>query len=481
MKKTLLSIAAALALPVMAGVNTERLNISGMAVLRSDNSLTVNMRINPRGYSVKSNQEVVLTPAIVAQSDTLLLPPVTLAGRHAWYYETRAGRRGPLLARAGKNSEVEYSRTVPYEPWMETSHLDMIVATRSACDCGEEAQSLSTENVTVAEMDYAERTLSPGFRYIVPCDTIEKIFSLSGRADIRFMVGRTDIDWSYAGNNAELDSILATLAAVRDNKDASVSEIRLTGYASPEGSYAVNERLARGRTEAVKEYVLRHADFPASVYRTSSVAEDWQGLCEWLERNRPGHWEEMTAFISDASIPEATKNDAFSWKFPEAYPMLLKEVYPTLRHTDYQITYNVRKYYDLEEIRQVMLTNPRNLSQNELYLLAKSYPDDSREYFEVFSLAARMFPDDTTANLNAANAAMGSGDLAAAEMYLQRAGDSPEATYARGLHKAMNGDYAVAIPLLETALAAGVGEAEAAIAEIRSLEKAKASGGVVIL
>lgn len=476
-----LFIAAALSLPALAGVNAQRLNISDLAVLRSDNSLTVNLRINPASCKVKSEEKIKLTPAVIAGADTLRLDPITVAGKRAWYYEVRQDSENPLLLRAGKNDTVRYSRTFNFMPWMEVSRLEILTDTLTACECREGTESRGRESVPLAEMNYRQQTLTPKLQYIIPNDTAEKVFSLSGRADIRFMVNRTDIDWNYSRNRAELDSILSSLHAVENNPDATVREVLLTGYASPEGPYANNVRLAKGRTEVVKEYVKRHSSFPASVYHTDYVAEDWEGLKTWIVNNHMADSTDMIAFIDDPSIPVESRNDLFAKRFPETYPELLAIAYPTLRHTDYRITYNVRKYYDVEEIKRVMKTNPRNLSQNELYLVANTYPKDSREYFEAFSLAAHLFPDDATANLNAANAAMGCGDLAAAGMYLDRAGDSAKALYSRGILHALRHDYEATIPLLEKARDAGVEEAAEALLEIRKMQQARERGGVTIL
>ena len=62
-----------------------------------------------------------------------------------------------------------------------------------------------------------------------------------------------------------------------------------------------------------------------------------------------------------------------------------------------------------------------------------------------------VYPDDSTANLNAANAAMGVGELDKAERYLAKAGDSAEAVYARGVLAALSQQYSQAKPLFEQA------------------------------
>lgn len=481
MKPYISCVVAASALTAAAGVNTGRLHISDLAVLKSDNSITLNLSVSPDNWGIKSNEKVILMPAIIAGSDTVMLDPITVAGKRAWFYEVRNGNRSPLLSKTGTGKQIDYSRTVDYLPWMETSTVEILVDTISECNCSDRFSPSGSDVLKVAQLNYRQQAILPNFNYIVPGDTLEKNFSLSGRANIRFMVNKTDIDWSYAGNYAELDSILLSLNKVKDNPDATVKEISLCGYASPEGPYANNVRLAKGRTEVVKEYVRKHSTLPASLYKTSFVAEDWQELKKWLEVNPIPGSQQMIAFIDDPKIPVETKNDIFRQRFPDAYPGLLKEVYPLLRHTDYRITYNVRKYYDVNEIRQVMLTNPRNLSQNELYLLAKSYPQGSKEYFEVFSLAARLFPDDATANLNAGLASISVGDLTGAAGYLERAGENPKADYARGVLAVMNKDFATARTLLEKAEAGGAEGASEMLQQIDAFEESYQNGGVTIL
>ena len=81
-----------------------------------------------------------------------------------------------------------------------------------------------------------------------------------------------------------------------------------------------------------------------------------------------------------------------------------------------------------------MLTQPQKLSLNEFYLPAQACSPGSDEFNEIFETAVRMYPEDTAANLNAANTAMQKGDLKNAEHYLRKAGESPEALYARGAY-----------------------------------------------
>ncbi|MBD5277773.1 MAG: DUF3868 domain-containing protein [Bacteroides sp.] len=470
-------VIAAMLLPLLAAAegNSGRLHISDLNVNKGESQLTLNMKVDPKGYRVKGNNIVTLTPMLVAEDDTLSLQPVRIAGKGAWYAEIRDGKSTPLtLLRAGKDNASDYSCTVPFTPAFDKSRIVIKADTASICNCNPPAEGI----VPVADLDFRTFTPEFSFRYVAPKDTADKIFDLSGRANIIFKVNRTDIDWSYFSNRAELDSIVATINAVRDNEYATVEHILLTGYASPEGPYANNVRLAKGRTEAVKEYVRARSTFPESVYDTSSVPEDWDGLRAWIADSSLPQRDAMLAFIDDPSIPIEKKNDLFRARFPEEYPFLLKSVYPVLRHTDYRITYKIRSFYDIDEIEKVFRTNPRILSLNELYLLAGKYAPGSPEYDRVFTVAANMYPDSDVANLNAAGSAMALGNLQSARTYLAKVKESPESAYALGILSAKEGDYTNALQWLRKAADARVDGAAEAIAEV---EKAMAPSTQIVI
>lgn len=464
MNKTLIAMAAAL-LPMMAPAqtNTERLHISQMSVNKGDTLITLNMTLSPKEYRLKGTDIVNLTPMLASDGDTVEMPGVRIAGRKAWYDEVRNRRdKSGSLSRAGKGLPVEYSATIPFDSRFNTSSIVIKADTTNICRCWERSGLTPIADLDFNPFDPSDLV----FRYEAPKDTAEKVFDLSGRANIIFKVNRTDIDWSYYSNHAELDTIVRTIKVVSDNPYATVERILLTGYASPEGPYDNNVRLAKGRTEVVTKYVEDHSSFPHSVYQTASVPEDWGGLRAWIADSQLPNKDEMIAFIDDGSIPIAKKNDMFMARFPKDYPYLLKNVYPVLRHTDYRITYKIKKFYDPDEIAQVFETNPRLLTLNELYILAGKYTPGSPEYQRVYSTAALMFPDSDVANLNAASAAMSLGDLQTAAQFLDKVKDGPQADYARGILAAKEGDYRKALDCLRKAQAAGVREADEVIAKV---------------
>lgn len=87
----------------------------------------------------------------------------------------------------------------------------------------------------------------------------------------------------------------------------------------------------------------------------------------------------------------------------------------------------------MSEAKELIYTDPKQLSLDEMFQVARTYDTNSREFKEVFEIAVRMYPDDPVSNLNAANSALLNGDTAAARRYLAKAAEGPEKRLAEGV------------------------------------------------
>ena len=122
---------------------------------------------------------------------------------------------------------------------------------------------------------------------------------------------------------------------------------------------------------------------------------------------------------------------------------MLDNIFPALRHSDYEVSYTIRPF-TVEEASQLIKTKPQQLSLNEMFLVAQTYEPGSADFNEVFEVAVRMYPEDETANLNAAVIALRRDDQQAAARYLAKAGKSAEAINLRGVLAAKKGDMKAA-------------------------------------
>ena len=431
--------------------HTEQLpgvGISEATLTRNAELMSVNMTLDLTKLELPGNLAVVLVPQIRNGADSVELKPVGFYGRTRWYQYVRSGDEplGGTEETTVKWSEVpvtmNYSQHVPYAEWMNGSELVLIRADYGCC-----RDLLKQEHMHLAGYEHKIVDYVPEYRFVRPVAAPDKTRELSGRAYVDFVVNRTEINPTYHNNTVELRKIIATIDSVRNDKDVTVSAITIKGFASPEGSYTNNIRLAKGRTESLKQYVQDLYKFEEGFIKTDYEPEDWEGLRAYVEMSVLPHRSEILALI-DSDMEPDPKNTKIQTTYPEEYRFLLREVYPVLRHSDYTIQYKVRTFTDIEEIRAIMATAPQKLSLNEMVLLAQSYEVGSEEFNAVFETAVRMFPEDETANLNAANAAMQRKDYASAEKYLTKAGESGEVKYARGVLAALRGDYDAAIELI---------------------------------
>lgn len=441
--------------------------VRDLEVERSENNLFVNFTLDLSGLKIKSDREVSLFPVISMGDSSLTMPKVIVAGRNRYIQNERKRllADGEQLVRPG--AMVAYSTVVPYTPWMETAIVSLA---EDWCGCGFDL--LETKRTDLARLDLREKTFAPQWAYVSPRVEARKQRAAKGSAYIDFKVNRTEIEPSYRRNPAELAAIRDTIDLIKNDPDSRIEEITITGYASPEGPYDNNVRLAKGRTLALADYVRSLYSFPESVLRTASVAEDWAGLISYVEGSDLTDRDAILTLIADTDLAPDPREWKLKKNFPEQYRFLLDNVYPGLRHSDYTVAYVISSFTDPAKIAQVMRQDPRKLSLHEMYVLAQTLPSDSPEFREVFEVAVRLYPDDPVANLNAAITALSFDDLDNARRFLPKAGTSPEATYARGLYAAKSGDYAEAVTLLRQAEAQGVvPQAADAIEQLRTLGK----------
>lgn len=449
------------------GMDGAKVDRSGME--RSGDYMAVNMNLDLSGLNVESKRAVLLTPVIVNGDNRLELPSVGVYGRNRYYYYVRngesmlTGKSEQSYRASEKPASVEIKEVVPYQNWMDGSQL--VLRRQDYGCCG----SILAEQTGSYAGYQAPVVYQPEFVYVRPQAETVKSRSLSGSAYIDFPVNQTVIRPEYRKNQLELDKIQGTINSVKDDADMTITAVAIKGYASPEGAYAANERLAKGRTEALKNYVQNLYHFDASIMKTDYEPEDWAGLKAYIEKSSLEHKDEILAIIGGTESPDK-KERTIKQRFPADYRVLLAECYPSLRHSDYEVDYVIRTYTTTDEIKRIFRESPQKLSLQEFYQLAQAYESGSDAFNQVYDTAVRMYPEDAHANLNAANAAMGKGDLSAAESYLKKAGNLPESVYARGVHAALSKNYPAALQFFKQAQSAGVVQATAAIKMIEKIK-----------
>lgn len=261
----------------------------------------------------------------------------------------------------------------------------------------------------------------PRFRFLLVDVPHSRVRSenISGTARVGFAVNKTAIDPALGGNAAELWSIISKLDSVRDDLDMQIVSVELTGYASPEGSYANNGRLASGRTAALMEYIRSERNLPDSVITVRSVPEDWDGLRKGVIAAGYPDSEILLDIIDSDRKPD--EKEALLRRRKESWRKIAADILPSLRRTDYRIEYEHR--YEEREARTLEEVN-RAIDR-----------DDA-------DTAARLLVDIPS---------------------------SPEADYARGVVAALQKRYDEAEAWFIRARARGVSEADDALRQLEAV------------
>ena len=301
---------------------------------------------------------------------------------------------------------------------------------------------------------------------VVPA-VAKKVRNLHGTAYITFVVDRWEMKPDYMNNRQELRKITDTLDVMVQDPNVSVREVKIHGWASPESPYQHNSMLATNRAKSLTDYVRKAYNLPADVFAPAEATpENWIGLRQAVNEmgtDELPHREEILGIIDkvlgdlDKGITNKADRDEQNLKarYPQEYNYLLKNVYPSLRRSDYDITFNIRRF-TLEEAKQMYQTRPYQLSLYELWQVANTYKPYSDEYNEVIQKAVNIYPDSTAAVINLANVALHEGDKLKAETLLKNAGDSGEAINARAVLCILKGRYDEATRLLDQAERKGI-------------------------
>lgn len=418
-------------LPIAAMADNKTLS-DGASIDKINDNANIEVTFNLVDLDVDSRQAVILTPWLIGEGDSLELPSVGIYGKNRYYYYNRQGQYGITgsseitFRTKDVPSSYSYETSTSWKEWM--NHCSLYIKKQVYGCC-----STITEEDAWTAASYDEVVYVPEYIYVRPEAERIKNRSISGQAYLIFKVGKAAIDPSLYTNKTELEKIKNSVESIKDDNDTEITTMSIVGYASPEGKYSTNSNLASSRTLSLKKYIVSEYGVGEDMISADYVPENWQGLKEYVEASELSNKDAILEIIDSNAEPDA-KEEKIRSTYPDDYAILLKDCYPSLRRTDYKVEYTVKQYTDTKEILQLVKTSPQKLSLEEFYLAAQELEPGSDEYNEVFDVAVTMFPDDETANLNAANSAMQRGDYVSAKKYLDRAGETSEAAHAREIY-----------------------------------------------
>lgn len=315
------------------------------------------------------SRSVVITPVLHKPDGRMELEDLVIRGgrfsllqqRDYWQYETYVERFRPdTLGR-----EAAFNRFVKF-PYPEDARFDSVVERRGMMTYyySEEVPTDETSKRMTVTLEGKVLGIDDSSYRLPPSDTldyvvssmlsfvdtlpryririIDKYVTVIDRNYIQFLVGRTEVVDTLADNRRQLDKITDLMRRIVDQEEFFVDAITLTATASPEGSHAANERLARGRAEALKRYLVKRYGRQVDTMLTVRwVAEDWDELTRLIKGSRElPHRDEILELIASEKNPDR-REQLIRQRFPAAYARIRSELYPHLRAVNFR--YDLRR------------------------------------------------------------------------------------------------------------------------------------------
>lgn len=164
----------------------------------------------------------------------------------------------------------------------------------------------------------------------------------SGR--IYFRVDDVNPESDYTrDHNAALDSLLSSVGTATSDSLLLILNITVSGYASPEGTYAHNQELARRRADNVADALMRSGDIKAGQITVLWTAEDWEGVRGYVaEARMPEAERDSVLAVIDSDAEPDSKLEQIRTAWPALYRQALEQCFPLLRRVDWTVTYMSR-------------------------------------------------------------------------------------------------------------------------------------------
>ena len=260
-----------------------------------------------------------------------------------------------------------------------------------------EVPAVKVANGVLATAELYKQTLMNAGGCIAP-DSFERVKAQKYEANIKFLINQANLRKSELKNNS-VKEFLAMLKKINaDREGLNLKNVEVQAYASPDGGYSFNDKLANKRQNTTEGYVKKQVK--AAKLNTKDIdahytAQDWDGFKRLVQAFRE---------LADGILPELRRSR-----------MIIN--YETIGRSD-------------EQIKQQYAADPARLSADEL-LYAATLESDPAKKEAIYKKTAELYDKDYRAYNNLAALAFNKGDESTAKQYIEQAkakrADAPEA------------------------------------------------------
>ena len=237
-----------------------------------------------------------------------------------------------------------------------------------------------------------------------------------------------------------------------DHERLALDNVEVSAYASPDGGFNINDKLANERQKVSEQYVNKELkkikmDAPVDAKYT---AQDWEGFQELVKTSNIQDKDIILRVLSMYKDPQEREQQIKN--ISSAFRELADGILPQLRRSRLTINYETIGRSD-EQILAQLKEDATKLSIEEI-LYGAALKDNADEAEAIYKTAMKVYPNDYRALNNIATIEYAKGNYDTAREYLQKAKGLAEASANLGLLALKNGDVATAEQLIASATGA---------------------------
>ena len=305
-----------------------------------------------------------------------------------------------------------------YQPEMQQSELYLTFDAK----VGKKTVNVPAVKVAtgvIATSELYKRTLTQAQGAIAQ-DAFQRVIEQKQEANVKFLIGQAQLRKSELQNNSVQEFVRLLAEIAKDQEGKVLNGVEVSAYASPDGGYQLNEKLAGQREKVTGDYVQKqmknaNADAPVD---TKYTAEDWEGFQELVAASDIQDKDVILRVLSMYKDPEEREQQIKA--ISSAFRELADGILPQLRRARMIANYELIGRDD-EQILAQIKEDPSKLSVEELLYGATLYDNDLNGAANAYQKAVDLYPNDARAYNNLATIAYAQGDYAKAKQWLQRA------------------------------------------------------------
>lgn len=285
-------------------------------------------------------------------------------------------------------------------------------------------------------------------------DNFERIIRQKQEASIKFLIAQSNLRTSELQNISMKDLIKVLKEINTDQEGHLLENLEVSAYASPDGKFSFNEKLAQRRQNISADYLrqeLKKIKMNANI-DTKYTAEDWEGFKELIENSNLQDKQVILSVLSMYQDPEEREQQIRNMS--EIYTDIKDGIMPELRRARLIVNYEVIGRSD-EQIMEQYKQDATQLSIEELLYAATTLETTPEAQKAINKRATQIYPNDYRPYNNLAAIAYDQGNYEEAAALLIKAkgakNNAPEANVNQALLALREGN----IENAETLLAQG--------------------------